>query len=64
MYLMSTILNVPPPPQDLLYPNVEGGLPEGVSVEVGAEKAEAAEGVTIVADTRTKETTEATATNK
>jgi hypothetical protein len=35
-----------------------------VSVEVGAEKAEAAEGVTIVADTRTKETTEATATNK
>jgi len=64
MYLMSTILDVPPPPQDLLYPNVEGGLPEGVSVEVGAEKAEAAEGVTIVADTRTKETTEATATNK
>ncbi|PIU60008.1 hypothetical protein COS86_01195 [Candidatus Bathyarchaeota archaeon CG07_land_8_20_14_0_80_47_9] len=64
MYLMSTILNVPPPPQDLLYPNKEGALREGVSVEVGAEKAESAEGLTIMADTRTKEATEAAAANK
>ena len=64
MYLMSTMLNVPPPPQDLLYPDEQGGLPEGVSVEVGAEKAEAAEGVTIMADTRTKEPGETNTINK
>jgi hypothetical protein len=38
MYLMSTILNAPPPPQDLLFSHREG-IPEDVSVEVGTETA-------------------------
>jgi hypothetical protein len=40
MYLMSTILNAPPPPQDLLFPHKEG-IPEDVSVEVATETADA-----------------------
>jgi hypothetical protein len=34
MYLLSTILNSPPPPQDLLFPRREGVPVEDVSVEV------------------------------
>lgn len=43
MYLMSTILNSPSPPQDLLFSHKEG-IPEDVSVEV---ETEASEGVTV-----------------
>jgi hypothetical protein len=35
MYLLSTILNTPPPPQDLLFSNKQQGMPiEDVNVEV------------------------------
>jgi hypothetical protein len=34
MYLLSTILNAPPPPQDLLFPHREGVPVEDVNVEV------------------------------
>jgi hypothetical protein len=46
MYLLSTILNAPPPPQDLLFPHKEGVPVEDVSVEV-----EAADAVTVQAGT-------------
>jgi hypothetical protein len=36
MYLLSTILNAPPPPQDLLFPHREGVPVEDVSVEMAA----------------------------
>jgi hypothetical protein len=36
MYLLSTVLNAPPPPQDLLFPRREGVPVEDVSVEVAA----------------------------
>jgi hypothetical protein len=39
MYLMSTILNAPPPPQDLLFSHREG-IPEDVSVEVATDTTE------------------------
>jgi hypothetical protein len=41
MYLLSTILNAPPPPHDLLFSHKEGVPVEGVSVEVATETAEA-----------------------
>jgi hypothetical protein len=59
MYLMSTILNAPPPPQDLLFSHKEG-IPEDVSVEVSADTAEA---VTVQAETG-EATNEVTAPNK
>jgi hypothetical protein len=59
MYLMSTILNAPPPPQDLLFSHKEG-IPEDVSVEVSADTAEA---VSVQAETG-GETSEVSAPNK
>lgn len=56
MYLMSTVMNAPPPPQDLLFPSKQGAPVEGVSVEVDADAAEASDGVTVQADTGSKET--------
>lgn len=41
MYLLSTILNAPPPPYDLLFSHREGVPVEDVSVEVAAEVTEA-----------------------
>ena len=41
MYLLSTILNAPPPPHDLLFSHKEGVPVEGVSVEVATETTEA-----------------------
>jgi hypothetical protein len=41
MYLLSTILNAPPPPHDLLFSHREGVPVEGVSVEVAAGTADA-----------------------
>jgi hypothetical protein len=55
MYLMSTILNVPPPPQDLLYPTRRGQVPvEGINIQMAAETEEETEGVTIQADPGSK----------
>lgn len=45
MYLLSTILNAPPPPHDLLFPHREGVPVEDVSME--AEATEAREGITL-----------------
>jgi hypothetical protein len=47
MYLMSTILNAPPPPQDLLFSHREG-VPQDVNVEVATDTTEA---VTVQAET-------------
>jgi hypothetical protein len=60
MYLMSTILNVAPPPQDLLFSGKRGIPVEGVSVEV---EAKASEGVTIQADTTGNQTKDANVVN-
>lgn len=46
MYLLSTILNAPPPPQDLLFPKREGVPVEDVSVEVEAHEAVAVQAET------------------
>ena len=46
MYLLSTILNAPPPPQDLLFPKREGVPVEDVSVEVAAPEAVAVQAET------------------
>ena len=59
MYLMSTILNAPPPPQDLLFSHREG-IPEDVSVEVATQTAEA---VTVQAETG-EETSEVSVSTK
>lgn len=59
MYLMSTILNAPPPPQDLLFSHREG-IPEDVSVEVATDTAEA---VTVQAETG-EETSEVSVSTK
>ena len=39
MYLLSTILNTHPPPQDLLFPRKQGVPVEDISVEVAAAEA-------------------------
>lgn len=49
MYLLSTILNSPPPPYDLLFPHKEGVPVEDVSVEMATETADA---VVVQADTK------------
>ena len=51
MYLLSTILNVPPPPQDLLFSHKEGIPVEDVTVKIAAE---AAESVEVQAETEAK----------
>jgi hypothetical protein len=62
MYLMSTILNTPPPPNDLLHSDKQASPVEGVSVEVGTEDTE--DGVTVEAVTEPEERTEAVAPRK
>ena len=62
MYLMSTILNTPPPPNDLLHSDKQASPVEGVSVEVGTEDTE--DGVTVEAVTEPEEKTEAVAPRK
>jgi hypothetical protein len=54
MYLLSTILNSAPPPQDLLFPAKQGSPVQGVDVQLSAENAQVSEGVTIQADTTAK----------
>ena len=51
MYLLSTILNSPPPPQDLLFPHREGVPVEDVSVEMATETTD-----TVVVPPETTET--------
>lgn len=52
MYLLSTILNTPPPPQDLLFSNKQQGLPmEEVNVEVAETAADLAK---VQAETESK----------
>lgn len=46
MYLMSTILNTPSPPNDLLRSDKQAAPPDGVSVEMGTEPA-VEDGVTL-----------------
>ncbi len=59
MYLMSTILNAPPPPQNLLFPQKQGVPVEDISVEV---EAETTNGVTVQA--APEETSEISASPK
>lgn len=62
MYLMSTIMNTPPPPNDLLHSDKQASPVEGVSVEVGIEDTE--DGVTVEAATEPEEKTEAVTPRK
>jgi hypothetical protein len=55
MYLMSTMLSVPPPPRDLLYSGKQAGPVEGVSVEVGPGTIDVKDAVSIQADTGDKD---------
>jgi hypothetical protein len=57
MYLLSTILNTPPPPQDLFGSQRQSSSTEGVNVEVEAETAEPKEPAK-------EETSEVAATDK
>jgi len=63
MYLMSTILNTPPPPNDLLHSDKQASPVEGVSVEVGTEDTEE-DGVTVEVATEPEEKAEAVAPRK
>jgi hypothetical protein len=63
MYLMSTILNAPPPPNDLLHSDKQAAPPEGVSVEVGTEST-AEDGVTLEVAAEPEEKVQATAASK
>ncbi len=51
MYLLSSVMNTPPPPQDLLVPPKQGASTDGVTVEVGVDTNRSQDGVTIQADT-------------
>jgi len=66
MYLLATVLDLPPPPHDLLSSDKEGTPPEGVNVEIATEKPETkdSDGVTIQADTRSAGNSEDKATTK
>lgn len=66
MYLLATVLDSPPPPHDLLSSDKEGISPEGVNVEMTAEKLgkKDSDGVTIQADTGNTEKTEDKVTTK
>lgn len=63
MYLMSTVLSTPPPPNDLLHSDRQTGPREGVSVEMGAEST-ADDGVTVQAVTEPEEKAEVVAATK
>jgi hypothetical protein len=64
MYLLSTILNTPPPPQDLLGSQRQPNPPEGMNVEVEAEAARTVEVIAPQPEIAKEEKSEATATNK
>jgi len=53
MYLLSSVMNTPPPPQDLLVPPKQGVPTDDVSVEVGVDSKQPADGITVQADTST-----------
>jgi hypothetical protein len=48
MYLLSTLLNSPPPPYELLFPHKEG-VPDDVTVKMATEAADA---LVVQADTK------------
>lgn len=58
MYLMSTILNSPPPQNDLLHSDEQTTPMEGVSVEMGTEEDKEEEGITIEAAPSSEEKAE------
>lgn len=51
MYLLSSVMNTPPPPQNLLVPPKQGAPNDDVTVEVGVDTNRSSDGVTIQADT-------------
>lgn len=63
MYLLSNILNTPPPPNDLFHSDKQAPV-EGVSVEVGTETSQEPEGITIQAATETEVKSEPAVPNK
>jgi hypothetical protein len=63
MYLLSNILNTPPPPNDLFHSDKQAPV-EGVSVEVGASASQESEGITIQAATEPEVKSEAAMPNK
>ncbi len=63
MYLMSTVLGTPPPPNDLLHSDQQTAPPGGVSVEMGAEPV-ADDGVTVEAATQPEEKAQVAAPHK
>lgn len=60
MYLLSTILNTPPPPQNLLFPQKEGIPTEDINVDMGGVAKEA---ITIQTETGSQETGEVSASS-
>jgi hypothetical protein len=64
MYLMSTILNTPPPPNDLLHSDKQSTPIESVNVEMGTEDKEEGEGITIEAAPSSEEKAETAAAPK
>lgn len=64
MYLMSTVLNTPPPPQDLLGSRLPEGSVQGVNVEVDAGNLVAKEVVADKAETAQQAKNEATTAAK
>jgi len=64
MYLMSTVLNTPPPPQDLLGSHVPAGSVQGINVEVDTEKPVAKEVIVDKAETGQQAKNEATTAPK
>lgn len=64
MYLMSSLLNTPSPPNDLLHSDGKAAPVESVSVEVGTETVEEQDGVSIQAATEPEEANEAPVSRK
>jgi hypothetical protein len=61
MYLLSAVLNAPPPPQNLLFPQKEGVPIEDVSVDMAADAKDA---VSVQADTTQGESGEVAVSRK
>jgi hypothetical protein len=64
MYLLSTILNTPPPPQDLLGPQQQVSPIEDVTVTVDAKTEESAQAATPQAETANEEKNTPSASEK
>lgn len=66
MYILSTVLDAPPPPYDLINPNKQGSPADEVNLEMTAGKTETkdTDGTTIQADSRNAEIAEGKTTQK